>query len=405
MSVPSATKTPPAWRRWVRLTLIALVLWLAVGLGDCLWYFAMVATKGPPPPWGDILLLNLPYWILAALLTPAVVWVTRHAPFEPGRRLPAIGVHLAAVVVFTILHVSLYQALTIHWKGPAPDVLKFLTLIPKLVATSFDKELLLYLVIAGGVLVFDYYQRYRERARAAAALEVERAQLRASLSEAKLEALQMQLQPHFLFNALHAISTLILKGEARAANQMLSHLSQFLRLTLESSNAPVVPLATELEFLDAYLRIQKVRFGDRLRVETEIEPGALAAAVPQLILQPLVENAVRHGMGADPGAGTIRVTAGVRQGVLTLAVEDDGVGLPAGVAPREGTGIANIRARLAQLYPEAHTFTLRPGAPRGTRAEITLPLRETERRPARFPEEVAMDRRDDDGSDSHPDRG
>ena len=405
MSIPSETESTPAWRRWARLTLIALLLWIAVGLVDCLWYYVMTATKGTPPPWVDILLLNIPYWILAGLLTPPVVWITRHAPFERGRRLRAIVVHVAAIVVFAILHVSVYQALAIRWKGPPPDVLKFLTLIPKLVSSVFDKELLLYLVIAGGVLVLDYYERYRERARAAAALEIERAQLRASLSEAKLEALQMQLQPHFLFNALHAISTLILKGDARAANQMLSHLSQFLRMTLDSSSAPVVPLATELEFLDAYLRIQKVRFGDRLQVDTEVEPRALAAGVPQLILQPLVENAVQHGIGADPGAGTIRVRAGVRDRVLTLVVEDDGAGLPEGAPPREGTGIANIRARLVQLYPDAHTLTLRPGATGGTRAEISLPFQEIARRPAAENRGEASSILAEDGSDSHADRG
>jgi hypothetical protein len=405
MGIASATKESPAWRRWVRLTLIALAIWLAVGIVDCLWYYGMLAAKGAPPPWVDVLRLNIPYWVLAALLTPPVVWITRHAPFERGRRRRAIGAHLVAVVAFTILHVSVFQALAIRWKGPAPGIAKFLGLIPKFVAATFDKELLLYLVIAGAVLVLDYYERYRERARAAAALEIERARLQASLSEAKLEALQMQLQPHFLFNALHAISTLILRGDSRAANQMLSHLSQFLRMTLDSSSAPVVPLATELEFLDAYLRIQEARFGDRLRIITEIEPRALAAGVPQLILQPLVENAIRHGIGADPGAGTIRVRASVRDRVLTLVVEDDGAGLPDDAPPREGTGIANIRARLVQLHPDAHTLTLRPGAAGGTRAEITLPFREAERRPSAVPGEEASGMLADDGSDSHADRG
>jgi two-component sensor histidine kinase len=405
MGITSASQRTPAWRRWARLTVIALAIWLAVGIVDCLWYFGMLATKGATPRWLDILRLNIPYWILAALLTPPVVWITRHTPFERGRRVRAIGAHLAAVVAFTILHVSLYQAIAIRWKGPAPNVVGFLGLIPKFVAATFDKELLLYLVIAGSVLVLDYYERYRERARAAAALEVERAQLRASLSEAKLEALQSQLQPHFLFNALHAISTLILKGEARAANQMLAHLSQFLRLTLDSSSAPVVPLATELEFLDAYLRIQQVRFGDRLRVTTEIEPRALVAGVPQLILQPLVENAVRHGIGTDPGRGTIRVRASVRDRVLTLAVEDDGAGLPDGAPPREGTGIANIRARLVQLYPDAHTLTLCPGATGGTRAEISLPFHEIGRPVSGGIRGEASDILAEDGSDSHADRG
>jgi two-component system LytT family sensor kinase len=395
----ATTKKTAAWRRWVRLTLIALAIWLAVCVVDCLWYFGMLSAKGLPSNWIDILRANIPYWILAALLTPPVVWVTRRASFERGRRLRAIAAHLAGVVAFTILHVSLFEALLLAGKPSAPGPAQFLALIPKFVAAIFDKELLVYGVIAGGVLALDYYGRYRERARAAAALEIERAQLRASLSEAKLQALQMQLQPHFLFNALHAVSTLILRGDSRAANRMLSRLSEFLRLTLDGSSAPVVPLATELEFLDAYLRIQEARFGDRLRVVTEIEPGALAAGVPQLILQPLVENAVRHGIGADPGAGTIRVRATVRDRVLRLEVEDDGAGLPEGGPAREGLGIANIRARLAQLYPEAHSFTLGPCAPRGARAEITLPFGEIAGNRG-----ATSDMLVDDGLDSHPDR-
>jgi signal transduction histidine kinase len=399
MTAASETKAASALRRWGSLTLIALAVWLAVGVVDCLWYFAMLATKGASPRWGEVLRLNLPYWVLAAALTPGVVWVTRRAPFERGRRRRAIGIHLVAVVLFTLVHVSVFQAIVGRGKMP-PGLVEFLGLVPKLVAATFDKELLLYLVIAGGVVVFDTYERYRERARAAAALELERVQLRASLSEAKLEALQTQLQPHFLFNALHAISTLILRGDARAANQMLAHLSGFLRLTLDRSSSPVVPLVTELEFLEAYLRIQQVRFGDRLRVSTEIEPAALGAGVPQLVLQPLVENAIRHGIGADPGAGTIRVRAGLRDGGLVLAVEDDGVGLPDGGPRREGTGLANVRARLAQLYPEAHAFTLGPREGGGTRAEIRLPFA-----PAPRPGATAPGPGGDDGTDSHADRG
>lgn len=392
-------------RRWLRLTLIAFGVWLAVGLLDCLWYYLMLSAKGAPPRWGDILSLNIPYWLLAGALTPPVVAITRHAPFEPGRRLRAIGTHVVAVIIFTLVHVSIFQAITIKWKSTPPSFLDFMTIVPKLVAATFDKELLVYLVIAGSVYIYDYYGRYRERARAAARLELEQARLRASLSEAKLEALQMQLQPHFLFNALHAISTLVLKGDSRGATQMISHLSSFLRMTLEGSSAPVVPLAAELEFLKAYLRIQKARFGDRLQIVTEIDERALAGEVPQLILQPLVENAIHHGIGADTGTETIRIRAQAHDDLLTLEVRDDGAGLASGKPRHEGVGLRNIRARLAQLYPSVHTFVLEPCAPRGTRAEITVPYRHAA---AQFPAgqaEEAPFAVAEDGSDSNADRG
>jgi two-component system LytT family sensor kinase len=300
---------PAAGTRWSVIILLGFAIWLVVGMVDCAWYYIMISAKGLPPSWKDTLRLNIPYWLLAGALTPFAVWVARHAPFEKGRRWRTVGIHIAAVIPFAIIHIAVFQAIIINWKGSPPGLWKFLSLIPKLVATTFDKELLLYLVIVGTVYITDYYTRYRERARVAAALELERVQLRASLSEAKLEALQMQLQPHFLFNALHAISTLILKGDSRAANQMLSHLSHFLRMTLDSSNTPLVPLAVELEFLEAYLRIQKERFGDRLHVITDIDERALTAAVPNLVLQPR-----GSGRGNDHGAGATERWIAVARG-------------------------------------------------------------------------------------------
>jgi LytS/YehU family sensor histidine kinase len=232
---------------------------------------------------------------------------------------------------------------------------------------------LVYVGVLGAVLAWDYYQRYGERERAAAALELEQARLRASLSEARLEALQVQLQPHFLFNSLHAISTLILKGETRGANEMLSHLSRFLRMTLDRAESPTLPLALELESLDAYLRIQRERFGDRLQVEMAIEDQALSAAVPNLVFQPLVENCLRHGIDSQAGAGRLMLRARVVGGRLVLEVEDDGRGLPEGEAAPEGIGLSNIRERLEQLYPRSHEFTLCRRPEGGATARIVIP--------------------------------
>jgi len=205
------------------------------------------------------------------------------------------------------------------------------------------------------------------------ALELERANLRVSLSEARLEVLQGQLQPHFLFNALHALSTLVLRGETQSANEMLSHLSRFLRMTLDNAETPTVPLAVELEFLEAYLCIQRARFGDRLHVTLQIDDRARFIAVPNLIFQPLVENAIRHGIASDPGQGRISIRARVENSTLTLEVEDNGTGLPPGNAAPEGIGLGNIRRRLDQLYPGKHSFALGEGAAGGTLARVTIP--------------------------------
>jgi two-component system, LytTR family, sensor kinase len=405
MAATREQSIPEPRRRWLQVFGIALASWLLIGLIDCTWFYIMSAGKGKTPYWREILLVNAPYWLIVALLTPPVVWIARRTGFERGRRLRTIGIHFACMIPFTVLHVVAYQAVMFARAAEPVPTIKFLNMIPRFVATTFDKEILLYLVIVGTVFVTDYYQRYRERERAAAALELERAQLRASLSEARLEALHMQLQPHFLFNALHAISTLILKGDTRAANRTLSHLSQFLRMTLDGSNTPVVPLAVELEFLEAYLRIQKERFGDRLSVVTEIDERALTAEVPNLILQPLVENSIRHGIDSEAGMGTITVRARVDGAALHLQVEDDGAGLPAGQAACEGIGLTNVRARLEQLYPGAHAFALEALPERGARATISIPFRGGRDRTAARHGGDAPPMDEDHGIDSNADRG
>jgi len=365
--------------------LVALGFWLLVGLIDSTWYYFTALQKAVDTkqikivaesrPWSAIFLFNLPYWLIVAGLTPPVVWLTRRFGFLEGRPWRAALAHGLALVPFAALHVGLFRLVRIMGGGwPAIQEKLPMTVRAEL-SVSLDKEILFYVVIAGGVTAGDYYRRYQEKARATAALELEQARLHASLSEARLGALRMQLEPHFLFNALHAISTLILRGDARAAHEMLQHLSGFLRMTLDSGDAPVVTLAVELEFLDAYLRIQRARFGERLRVVLEIDEGARAAQVPCLILQPLVENAVRHGVGTDPGEVVVAVRARAGSDLLRLEVEDHGRGLLSAEHIVEGVGLANIRARLEQLYPDAHRFTLAPAPGGGTVATIEIPLR------------------------------
>jgi two-component system, LytTR family, sensor kinase len=251
---------------------------------------------------------------------------------------------------------------------------EILQYLPKFAATNLDREVSLYLIIVLVTSAYGYYSRFRERERRTAALELEQARLQASLNQAQLESLRRQLQPHFLFNSLHALSTLILKGENETANRMLHRLSGFLRMTLENEGEPEVPLSRELEFLDSYLEIQRVRFGDRLEVDLDIQEETRAALVPNLILQPLVENAIRHGIAARPGRGWIRIRSRREGRDLRLEVKDNGVGLE-GSNNVEGVGLSNIRARLAQLYPGRHNLTLETSGRSGAVATVTLPLR------------------------------
>jgi two-component system, LytTR family, sensor kinase len=362
---------------WGLFAALVAAVWLLAGTFEGTLWAILIPAQGGKTEWRSLGLGILGFWGLAALLSPALIWVASRAPYERGRRLRSALAYLAALITFIPLMGILRQAWVL-WvlKQVAPFNLRTIVkLFPQLISFQLGGPILVYLVVMGASQAWVFYQRYRERERAAAALELEQARLRASLSEARLETLQMQLQPHFLFNALHAISTLILKGDTRGANEMLSHLSRFLRMTLDRADSPTVPLAAELDTLDAYLRIQRERFRDRLRVAMEIDERALSAAVPNLVFQPLVENSIRHGIASDTESGMILVRATVAGDRLMLEVEDDGRGLPNGETPAEGIGLCNIRERLEQLYPGAHDFVLleRPGG--GTIARIAIPFR------------------------------
>jgi LytS/YehU family sensor histidine kinase len=209
----------------------------------------------------------------------------------------------------------------------------------------------------------EYYRRYQNR-------ELKASQLEARLAQAQLEVLKMQLQPHFLFNTLHAISALMYR-DVESADRMITRLSDFLRLAIESSGVQEVPLKREMEFLDKYLEIEQVRFGERLDVRRWIDAAALDLLVPNLVLQPLVENAVRHGIAPRAEGGRIEVIARVAAGLLTVEVLDDGPG-PSGEIS-EGVGLSNTRARLEQLYGAAARLELGAGPHGGFLARLTIP--------------------------------
>ncbi len=206
--------------------------------------------------------------------------------------------------------------------------------------------------------------------------------------QAQLRALRYQLNPHFLFNTLNAISTLVVQHENADANRMIARLSEFLRLTLESSDAQEVPFATELDFVKRYLEIEQVRFGERLDVRYNVEPETLSAPVPSLILQPLIENAIRHGIAPREAGGRLEIEARCVENMVHLEVRDDGIARAGDLSSCcQGVGLSNTRARLEQLYGPAHRFELRVaetgglavliGVPRFARTEIEMNGRKT----------------------------
>src|SRR5262245_22325600 len=239
----------------------------------------------------------------------------------------------------------------------------------QLAVSSAQSTIPIYWAIVCVTWVISYYQQLRERERRTLELETR-------LMQANLQTLKAQLQPHFLFNTLNAIASLV-RRRPEAAEDMIGSLSDFLRMTLDTAQQHEVPLHREIEFLDLYLEIQQTRFGERLRIQKEIAPTALDLAVPTLILQPLVENSIRHGIEPRETGGTILIRALRHENALRLEVRDDGDGLKAGqlAAFREGVGLSNTKARLQELYGEAHRFQVTPNPEGGLTVAVELPWR------------------------------
>ena len=233
----------------------------------------------------------------------------------------------------------------------------------------FHQNFVTYWIVVAATQGYLYYSRYREG-------ELRTAQLSAQLAQAQLQALRMQLHPHFLFNTLNAISTLVHK-DPEIADRMIARLSDLLRLTLENIGVQEVRLAQELQFLERYLEIERMRFPDRLQVRMHIAPETLDARAPYLILQPIVENAIRHGIAPRSTLGTVEIRAECKNDRLILEVRDDGPGISPDRIPKDGVGISSTRARLERLYGAAHQFELRNAAEGGLVVTLAMPFRLT----------------------------
>ncbi|HEY7096851.1 MAG TPA: histidine kinase [Terriglobales bacterium] len=316
------------------------------------------------------LLLPLTVWWSWGLLTPLILWTDRQIPVSSkqlGRRVLAhIPPSMVVASVYVYLLGFLRAAFGIaDWSG----VTGRKVLVDSLQG-MFLWNCLTYWLILGAWQAYRYYHHYL-----ANELRLER--LEKNFSEARLNALRMQLNPHFLFNALNTISSQ-LERDPKLARGMIEHLGDLLRLSLESKDRQEVPLAEEMAFLEHYLAIQKIRFGDHLRVETQIAPEVKYASVPCLFVQPLVENAIRHGISGRASGGNVMVSAQRVGNRLEIRVLDDGVGLPVGwtLEKSGGVGLSVTRQRVAGLYPNGEArFAVNPRDGGGTEVEISLPLR------------------------------
>ncbi|HXD34650.1 MAG TPA: histidine kinase [Pyrinomonadaceae bacterium] len=324
--------------------------------------------------------LNLPLWrVIGANLfgwwpwipgTAIVLALGRRFPVERGRLWRTLPIHLVAAILITIGQFTAftYSMLMFAPFGPERTARSFFELLLGRAMSQFHISLIIYAAILGLGYAVRYYFRFREG-------EYRAAQLETRLAQAQLQTLKMQLQPHFLFNTLNGIAGLVRDSRNKAAVDMLAGLSDLLRYTLENAGKQEVPLKEELEFLELYLDIQQMRFSDRLTVDMKVMPETLDAMVPNLILQPLVENAIRHGISRRAAAGTVGVNAERDDGLLRITIYDDGPGLEAGGRPVEGVGLSNTRARLEQLYGDRQRFTIANRQGGGCEVSLVMPFR------------------------------
>ena len=316
-----------------------------------------------------LFLMELPFAYLWALLTPMLLRLARRFRIERGRLLRHSLIHILASILLSVsTMVGISTVSNYLFVEPAERQFTLTKLLYS-IYNYFDYYILIYWLILMISHAFDYYSRYQQG-------ELRASQLQAQLARAELQALKMQLHPHFLFNTLHSISALQLKDIA-AANRMIARLGDFLRLTLDNSGAQEVSLEKELEFLKCYLDIERVRFQDRLTTSLYVEPRALDSRVPNLILQPIVENALRHGLSRRAAPGRLEISAKRDNGSLRIQVRDNGPGLAAvkGQAGkvREGLGLSNTRARLEQLYGGAHRFSIENAPGGGLLVTLEIP--------------------------------
>jgi two-component system, LytTR family, sensor kinase len=333
--------TPP-WR-WV--------FGVATALGLFSWLQAYRLTlvnlqPGMSVQAGKLLVLNLALWYMAALLMPAVVWAARRFPFDSGHKVRAVLAHSVGALAFATVHfVGLIGVRFVLWdNGGKWSGATWAQFFQRRIFEQLDWSLMVYAVIVGVSHAIAFYNESQQR-------KVRAAQLETLVVEARLKTLQAELHPHFLFNTLHAISTLVHR-DPEAADRMISRLSDLLRITFDRSGEAKVSLKEEIEFLQKYLDIEQTRFQDRLTVNVTIEPDALDGEVPRMILQPLVENAIKHGIAGRHGGDCVQVSAGRVGERLWMQVRDNGGGLQVRTlrALRTGVGLANTRDRLDCLY-------------------------------------------------------
>ena len=345
-------------RHW----LAAFAFWTLV----ILLYSTGTEMRGQALDWSQSIRTALAAWVGWALLVPLIVRIDRLMPVARDALIPRLLLHIPLSLVFTLAFTLLFYAASQLLRAPVDA-----DLFARNPASLFSRfNWLVYWVIVGGYVASEYQDQIRDR-------KVQTLELERLLAQSRLEMLRTQLHPHFLFNALNAISAHV-EGAPRTARWMLEQLGDLLRLSLDHGEEQEIALQQELAFVDRYLKLQKIRYEERLDVIVDVDPRALRACVPTFILQPLLENAIRHGIATRSVPGQIEIQARLDDETLTVSVLDDGPGLPPGWDPERGLGVglSNTKERLRRLYGDKQSFRIGSNKDGGVRVDLTLPYRQ-----------------------------
>jgi len=368
-SMPTAvharpTLMPRPWADWFNLPAY-LLAWSIPGVAALSFYYLNQTLSAQPLNWSYAVISTLPNWYIWALLTPAILKLSQRWPLEQDSwKQVLLTVHIPALVVSMLIH-SAVNLILFRTTGLHYDITFGLYRVHFF--TRIHANIFTYAAIVGLYSAWEYYRRYMTR-------EAQTATLQVQLAQANLRALKMQIHPHFLFNTLHSIAALVRKGENKPAVNMLGQLGEFLRLALENKGQQEISLEQELDFLRRYLAIEQTRFGERLQVEVTMDEAVRGAYVPNLILQPIVENAIHHGISPSMQQGRIRIEARLEEGRVTMQVADNGPGLRNPERLKKGVGVGNTQERLENLYGRDQDFSFRNGSLGGLEVTIRVPF-------------------------------
>jgi two-component system, LytTR family, sensor kinase len=357
---------PAPSHRWLWIVCV----WLGFALVDATQTVFVMRAEGMHHQWVKLFLYTVAGWLPWIPATDLVMRLGKRFPltrFKVWNWLPHLGACALLGVVISAWLSSLNLLLLPYGSAYPPK-----PFLPQML-DKFYGGIVAFLIFYAGILAMNYVLDSRARL---AYQQTQTARLNEELSKAQLDALRRQIEPHFLFNTLNGVAGLVREGRNDAAVSMIAELSDFLRRVLEDSAGQRVPLKEELEFTRRYLNIQKVRFAERLQFTVDVPEELYEVHVPSLILQPMVENAVKHGISKRLHGGTIRIVASRRDGILTLSVYNDGPRLSDGSETQSGIGMSNVRTRLQGLYGEEFEMSMENEAPEGVRVSVSVPLKE-----------------------------